>query len=315
LRRTSMKPDGTFDPGKVQSWVDKHQEALAAFPEVRDSFRAAGRAQEAVNDAVAARKAAMDDYQNSAARNFLSDDPVRAIGKAFQSGNPVRSFAELRRMIGDDPDALAGLQRAAVDHINKITKSTAEAGDTGLPLFKSDAYQKFIRDNRPALEQIFPPEQVNMQVAIARDLQRANRSIAGTKLPGGSNTPQDLAGAAKHGGGKSGLGSLIGAEIVGEAVGHITAPGFGGAILRGVATGGTLLANAMRSHGLQTVNDLVDEAMLNPRLARQLLERVPIEDPAARAAYWQRVARQINGITMGASFAQTNQRREQEKRR
>jgi hypothetical protein len=57
---------------------------------------------------------------------------------------------------------------------------------------KSDAFQTFIKRSGPALSKVFDPAQMQAMRNIADDLKRSNLSIAGNKIPGQSNTMQDL---------------------------------------------------------------------------------------------------------------------------
>ena len=172
-------------------------------------------------------------------------------------------------------------------------RSNAQAGADRA--FKADTFQTFVRRSAPALRQIFSDDQVKAIQNIAVDLQRSQRSTIGSKLPGGSNTAQDLAAGAKHGGGgPSTVGLLVAAESAGEAVHHVIGP-FG----RVFGMVGAAVGSAMRQAGLHTVNDLVAEAMLHPDLARTLLMKVP-GSPAARLV-GQAAGRQIRALAAQAS--------------
>jgi hypothetical protein len=260
------------------------------------------RAQETLNQASADRAAAVDAYRSRLVQTFLHDDPAVAMGKALNSGNPAERLGALARLTADDPDARAGLQRAVVDYVESKFKSTAEAGDTGLPLFKADAFQRFVRDKQVALRAIFPEEHIQTMIDVARDLQRANRSIVGTKLPGQSNSPQDLSAMAHHGAlPDSGIGRLVAIEMIGnvaEGAAHTASHGLGIVAKMG-GMGATFFLNAARARGLETVNDIVTHMLLHPEFARTLLAKEPLKGPA-HTGYWKRVAEQLARVPAGA---------------
>jgi hypothetical protein len=196
-------------------------------------------------------------------------------------------------------------------------KSNAAAGTTGSDVLKSDTFQMWLRQREPALRQIFSPEQIEAMRAVAADLKRASKSISGTKLPGGSNTAQDLAAGAKHShGSPSMLAQLIGAEIVGSmahAGAEAVLPG-SGFLAHAIGTGasvGSLVVNAMRQAGLAKVDDIVTEAMLHPGLAKTLLMR---PTPKAAPSVISILKRQLQALAI-SSAAQTTMRPNKEQRR
>jgi hypothetical protein len=291
LRRAAEDGDGTLDPGKAAKWIKAHDEALSAFPEVKAAFNDAVSARVTMDDAAARHVAARQAFEKSAAAKFLGDaDPVMAVGRILRSDNAAATMAELARHTANAPAARAGLQRAVIDYMLSELRSNAQAGAERA--MKADVFQTFARRATPALREIFSPDQVDAIRKVAADLQRSQRSSIGSKLPGGSNTAQDLAAGAKHGhGGPSTIGLLVAAETAGEALQHVVGPV--GRVFGMVATA---MGNAMRQAGLHTVNDLVAEAMLHPELARTLLAKVP-NVPAARFV-GQAAGRQLRALAM-----------------
>ena len=114
---------------------------------------------------------------------------------------------------------------------------------------------------------------------VAADINRSQK-IAGTKIPGQSNTAQDVAAAAQHDNSLSLLGSLTRMEAAGataSAAAKLAAENIPGASLAGKVIGGVW--SGMRQIGAGTVNQLVDEAMLHPEIARTLMTRVTTPTP------------------------------------
>jgi hypothetical protein len=289
LGKAALNGDGTIDRAAMGRWLQQHDSALNVLPELRQKFDGLQSAQDTLIRTAADAKAARLQFERSQARHFIGSDPVDAVASVLRSGDREQKFRELVGMVSGDTDARAGLQRALVEYINRNLKGTAEAGDTGQTLIKSDAFQKWAGRNKAALRQLFTSDQIEAISSVAADLRRANRSIAGSKLPGGSNTPQDVAAMEKHGGKSSFLGTLLAAEAGGAILEGAT--GGHSAILRGAGIAGTALMNAVRSSGLRKVDDLVSEAMLHPPLARELIAKVPTNPPPPR--YLRRLAHQI----------------------
>lgn len=297
LRRAAEDADGMLNPAKATKWLDDHGEALSQFPDLAAKFRNAAAARTTLDEVAAQHLAARQAFEKSAASHFLGDaDPVMRMGRILKSDTADATMAELATLTKDDPAAREGMRKAVADYVKQELRSNAVAGDTAERAFKMDAFQTFVRRAAPALRHIFEPEEIEGMQNIGTDMQQSNRSIVGTKLPGGSNTAQDIAAGLKHGEARpSVLGLLIAAEAAGEAAQHIAGP-------LGRAVGMVLvpLTNAMRQQGLQKVDDLVTQAMLHPELARALLAKVPagsFAQPVARNAARQIMA--LSGVSAG----------------
>ena len=178
---------------------------------------------------------------------------------------------DLAKRTAGDPAARAGLKRAIVDHILGDLRANTAPGDSGERALKADAFQTFLRRSEPALRQVFKPQEVKALQDVATDVQRAQRSISGSKIAGGANTAHDLAAmAAQHGGKGSMVSTLVVAEALGDAGEHVSGP-----LAKALGMVAVPILNTMRQEGMRKIDDLVAEAMLHPELARALLAKVP----------------------------------------
>jgi len=247
--------------------------------------------------AVAARKERMDAFDHSELAKVMghdSSDVVRQIGSIFNSRDAVAKMQELVTGANGNPAAKAGLRRAIVEHIRSQFLSNAEAGTTGASTLKSDAFQTFMRTKTDVLAQVFEPEEIGALRAVASDLQRANRTINATKLAGGSNTAQDTARRADAGS----IMNKIAIEAAAATAGHAATQSVGGGVLGWL---GARTVSALRDAGISHVDDLVKEAMLNPELARALLQKVPGPSDKGTIDRIVKAAKQIavSGPTIG----------------
>jgi hypothetical protein len=283
LRRAALRPDGSIDPGKWRKWMDAHYEALRALDalsgngRLRQRFSRTSEAQVLVDQLGGDKLRSLEDYQAGAVNLFLGTtndaDTVKAVKSALGAGNPAAAMAGLVRRVSGDPDALAGLRRAVVDLMRRDLTGNAEAGTTGLAAWKSDAFQGFLKQHRPALRSVFADDQLAAMKAVADDLRRANRSVAGSRLPGGSDTAQNAAAMARRPASAlwhlmlGAMGGGVGGELagVGSAAG-----GFAGALLQ-----------LGREAGLKKLDALLTEALLNPSLARDLVRTVSPHNAAS----------------------------------
>lgn len=301
LRRAAMRPDGSIDSAKALAWAKQHDAALAELPaSVRNRLANPGRAEEAVTAAVAARKERMDAFDHSELAKVIgtdNSDVVRQVGSIFNSRDAVSRMQELATAANGSPAAKAGLRRAIIEHIRSQFLSNAEAGTTGASTIKSDAFQTFMRTKTDVLAQVFEPEEIGALRAVASDLQRSSRTINATKLAGGSNTAQDTAHRAAMDGT---ILNRIAIEAAAATAGHAATQSVGGGVLGWL---GARTVSALRDAGISHVDDLVKEAMLNPELARSLLQKVPAPSDKGAIERIIRAAKQIaiSGPAIGAT--------------
>lgn len=270
--------DGVITPKILDAWKKQHSSALTALEEASPGtmakFENAAKAGDYLERVAADRKDALDAYQKSAAGKVLKvEDPadvVKTIGSVFDRKDSVAQMKNLVKEASKDPDAMTGLRKAVVEYMQNKLVSNTEAGTSGRNLIKSDAFQTFLGKNYTALRQLFGDEELGTMRAIAQDLKRANRSISSSKLPGQSNTAQDLSAVTAHNLKESLLTKIITHAIGGGA-------GFLGGGLYGTAAGivGTHLLAGMREAGIRNIEDLVRNAMLDPELAKTLMMKAP----------------------------------------
>jgi hypothetical protein len=304
LRASATNPDGTLNASKFASWQMRRGSALRAMPDVGQTLTTAAGAQQAVDQAGAAARQQALDYQRGAARHFLNAEPMQAVQSALSSRNPVADMGELAKFVAGDADAKAGLQRAVADYMNQRFIGNAEAGKTGIGAMRSETFQTFLRRNEMALSQVFAPDQMQGMRDIAADLQRSDRSVAGSKIPGQSNTAQDTAAQSRlsvlrgylgHGA-TSAIAGLAG-YLVGGVHGAIE--GFGGAAIA------KSMLDKMRAAGLERTDALLTEALLNPEIAQTLLTKA---SPGNRPFVAQRLGSQLGTLLATAGLRAEDRR-------
>lgn len=275
LRRAAMNENGVLDPVRYRRWANDHADALRALPsDLKASFAEAASASREIATATAERAARLKEAQAGALGRVMGrtepDDVTRTIGTVLGSQTAVADFKRLADAVKGNPEARAGLRQAVVDHMLSRVLSNAEAGTTGVNALKGDTFQTFFARARPALAQVFTPQELDSMEAVAKDVQRGRRSIAATKLPGGSNTPQDISAALR--GGKLGHGALRTILNAFMAAGGFEVHGSTGAI---AALLGSIGVQSLRDVGISRIDQLVTHAMLHPEVAGALLKRFP----------------------------------------
>ena len=317
LRKAALTEDGLLDPNKAMNWLRQHQEAMRAFPALEDAVRQAVRASEEAGSVAVAQREAMKAAESEAERlisttvkaakqkideaqagvlgRLLSlndpEDVTRTIGAIFGRQDAVQGMRLLVKTIGDNANAREGLRKAIADHIVKKFVSVTESATSGVGTIKGAQFQDFIKQQRKALEVAgFTEIELGLMDDIAADLQRSNRSISAVKLPGGSNTAQDTNGR---------LSMLIRA-VVGQSKTHGT--GVAAGILFGPWVGvpvwvGTQLTTALRRNGIENIDGLVRDALLNPARARALMIKAAPKEAKEQAIDLAQMYRQAATVT------------------
>jgi hypothetical protein len=282
LRDYAERADGSLDPAKYAKWMDNHADALRVFPELAEKFQTAADATRAIDLNAVARKEALEIYQKGVASKFIGSEPAQAVATALRSKDPAGAFRKLSDLIGSDADAKAGLQRAVVE----LMERRFIGGDAGI---KPAMFQRFVGENRAALSEVFSPEQMDAIDNLGADLKRWQSSV-NSKLPGTPGTAADLHAAGE---GKTSLLQLLLVEHAGHVGGHV----LGGGVLGWAGGLVGVVGLAMRKAGLGKIDALLTEAMLDPALAKTLIEKAT---PKTAPELGKALAAQIRALSASA---------------
>ncbi len=294
-QRAVSSTDGLLNPQTHALWKSQHANALRAIDEVVPGFSkrfdSTADATRAVQGEVQARTKALKDYQAGAVGKVMgatsSDEVVNRVWRAMNADDRVAQVGRLVKETQDNRDARAGLRRAMADGLSREFMSQTEAGTSGEKAIKANRFKELVSDLGPVLGLAYDPGEMQTFRDVADDLDRTNRSISGSKLPGGSDSIQNQEQIAKHGGGH-GAGqarSLLSAVVTGAMGGHLLhGHGLEGALYGGGLGGLSHMLNTVRAAGIHDVQHFVSDALQNPARARQYVNRVPLNDQGGRAA-------------------------------
>lgn len=304
LRATATNPDGSINPVKFAAWQAKHAGGLKALPpEIQARFADAASAGQAVGDAAVARATALKAAQTGAVAKVMGltepEDVTRQIGTILNSQNSVSNMKALAAAVESDPAAKAGLRQAVADYMTGRFLGNTEAGTSGTAQIKADAFQTFIGQNKAALAKVFTPEERGRLNEIAQDIRRSKLSETALKIPGGSNTAQDQFAAARGTAPRvqRSVLDIIGASLgaaVGQHIHGVGAPfgaAFGGA--------GADFVQQLRSAGIDRVDQLVTRALIDPAVAKTLLDKVSVAkgSPVPAQAIRPKIAALVSALS------------------
>jgi hypothetical protein len=270
--KRAFNADGTLNPDKAQKWMGDHESALREMPtSTQVKFSKAESAQRAFREASVRAKNAHDEFEKSEfgkVAGIESDQGVVDHVKGLINGKDASTkIGKLADAVRGNADATHGLKRAILESMFGEADSFAENN-----AFTTQAKQVGIRfeNNIPGMKKIFSDEEIGKIRALINHQRKINAAAINSKLPGGSDTAQNLSGIR---GVVSRMKGLMGETdpalmgvLMGESIGHsLSGPGAGFAI-------GKVL-HAVQKMGIETANALRVEAALNPKLAAELLER------------------------------------------
>lgn len=264
-------------------------------PEQVRTLKDVARSLEEAKAIVADHTAAVKAFEEGPAKYFNDTDPKASIERVMSSKDPAQALSDLMTLTKDSPTAQASLRAGVVDWIKAKIANTAEIGGSGVKEMSNRAIQDIVTDPKTmrGLRQILSPDQIKIVQDIAKDAARTNRSTVGVKLPGGSDTAQNLHGLQKHGGGSTILGQVMATEIGGAALQHI-----GGPMAKITGLVGGVIGNAMRMAGLQKVDDVVTYLVLHPEIGRVLLAQAPAD---VKAPIIQTLLKRLANVPIGTA--------------
>lgn len=302
LLRAASRPDGTLDPKKLTKWRNDHADALRSFPALDARLANATTASDTAGAVAASRRAQVTEAQKGIASQLAgATDPgeiTAIVGKIFSRADSVKQMQQLRRAMKGDKDANAGLRKAVIDHV--LDKAVKDATGLGDETLSATRLRDFLDENEATLAAagFTNPEIVSMR-ALADEAARA-AAVAKSARPedGGAATIQNI---LKFGTGPNAPAWSLYARMAIQSAGHSVLPFlFGGPFAGLAALIGAGAVNAMRAKGLQSVDELFREALLDPVLARKLLVKVT---PKNIKPVVNSFRQQLTRSTLGGSMA------------
>jgi hypothetical protein len=265
LRAAAARPDGTLDPGKWQRWMAKHADVLREMPDLEGRMRSAGEAAATLDRVAFAAQARIKELENGVAKPFLDKDPDRAVRAALGSDNASSNIAELRRLVGSDPDALRSLRRSYLDEWMRRAETTTLDAQGNFRLAPAAA-QRFARDHGGAARQIFGQADLARIQALADDFAGGSFTASAGKAAG-SNTYQNLS-----------TGNFI-ARLSNGTIDP------NNAIAQALGSGFGILQKLVYAQPERLMRDLLREAMLDAAVARRVLSKASPDSVRWAAGY------------------------------
>ena len=261
--------DGGVDPKRLEAWVRKNQKQLDAFPGIREDLGNLTSAQKSLERA-AKRKSmvekGLNDPKRSTIAKYLDREDARdSIESILASKNPRREMTQLVNTLKRDSDALEGAKRAFWDRMMEGTSKSpggiaSNAKDAAnVPVISNAAFRSFMAKHGDAAKILYADNPAHL-----KNLERISEAVDAAQRTTRIKSP-----------GTSGTGQTLG--VPGLTLAGMTSRGY--AIARGVVslpyvaleTGARIGRRAYLKVKLEEVNKLLDDALLDPEIAKTLV--------------------------------------------
>lgn len=168
--------NGVPDPKKINSWLAAHKTALSALPEeVGSRFATISKAQQAVEDALVAKRQRLDEFDRSAAARIAgldkSSDITQTVGGILSQKDGAKIMADLVSKANGNEAAQNGIKQSVAEYVlNKFIP------DVSAP--RVNAMRDFIADKREVLASAgFKPEEIAALDAKASAVTEAEQGV------------------------------------------------------------------------------------------------------------------------------------------
>lgn len=266
----------------------------AAEREGKAGVQAAERAgKEGVARAQGRQQRSRAAVEESAAQFWLDGSPSNAVGRVLGAKDPAQSARETMSFVRKDPEAAAGVARAAWDHVIANMFSKAEGAGVNVA-----SARRYLDKNEDALRVLMGDERFERATKLV-DAAAMNMRAANAKLPGGSDTAQNLQALAEQPEKHSLIGQIVhhGMTAIGGAAGH------GAGAIVGHTTGEAL--RTMVEHRVGATLRLFQEALIDPQVYQTLVTRVTKDNEKALR---DRLATHLVNLGLASSNKPTEQR-------
>lgn len=261
--RDYVVKDGKVDGSKARKWLERHDSALQELPDLKRQLSNVDEAQRFLNEKYGDLQRTQAEVEKGALKQFLQVDPEKAIGAMLSGKDMVkRTIQTVNYLKANDIDALAGLRRGVIEHLKQKTfipdgkVSLEEASMRGGPQFDGTVRGGVLKSEwekiKPALERskLFTESQMKGFDYLYRD-KASQLSVEKAKMPGGSDTAQNTSTLA--------------------ALTRAASSGF----LRNLPYGRyvAFLEPVLKAIPKAKYQAMLEEALLNPRVARDLMAK------------------------------------------
>jgi hypothetical protein len=201
-------------------------------------------------------------------------------------------------------EAIDGLRRAGVQHMMDTLTNTGMSGDGHI--LSAAKLRSFMSGNRDSLRALYGNEGLANMDRLLADSERTQQMYDAVKVKFGSDTAQNKSFISKMmdaGGYSTTIGGAFGIAGL-EAYKHF---GITGALGVGAAAAIKAGISKLRANGIENVNKLYEEGLLNPQVGAAMMQRALDARGQLKVDALNRLATRVAAASEGAARAHKDQ--------
>jgi hypothetical protein len=320
--RDMMKGADYLTPKVLQQWQQRYAQSLRAIDEASPGFTKKLSNIADATDAVTKAKARADGITKSSSLgvagkliNANTPDEVKAaVGNMIRASDGPTQIKNLITRIKQDPtlpgqEAIDGLRRAGVQHMMDALLNNGMAGEEHI--LSSAKLRNFMNSNRDSLRALYGDDGLANMNRLLADMERSQQAIDAVKVKYGSDTAQNksfIAKAMESGGHNTTVGGAFALAGL-EAYQHF---GITGALGVGAAAAAKALVGKLRANGIENVNKLYEEGLLDPKVGAAMMQRALDARGRLKIDALNRLAARVAASSEGAAQAHKDQEAKRE---
>ena len=320
--RDMMKGADYLSPKVLQQWQQKYAQSLRAIEEASPGFIKQFSNMADATDAIAKAQARATGLAKSSSVgvagkliNANTPDEVKsAVGNMLRASDGPTQIRNLLNKIKQDKslpaqEAIDGLRRAGVQHMLDSLTNAGMSGDNHI--LSSAKLRNFMKGNRDSIRALYGDEGLANMDRLLADSERTQQMLDAVKVKYGSDTAQNKSFIAKmmeSGGHHTTVGGAFAVAGL-EAYQHF---GITGALGVGAAAAAKALIGKLRANGIENVNKLYEEALLDPKVGAALMQKALDKRGQLKIDALNKLVTRVAATTEGVMRAHKDQEAQRE---
>lgn len=283
FRKYAVDDNGNINTQKAESWLGNHGSGLDQAG-IRSKFETPIAAQNTLNESLLRGQQELKSFQKTELGKLVNQDPVQYMGSMLSSPDAATRAQSFMASLGNNPRLQEASKSAMARYINSRFVQNLLTGDQVNSQITAGRLRQFLAQRSDAIGSVMGQDSVNSLRRILADFDRGNASRLGRTAGMGSPTGANIAQSAALGAPTTKLGKAISDKggplaLLSAISGHPWAA----AAIAGVRP----VYDAIQGHAMAKYHDLLDDVLLNPQTAKNVLRDAPTGTRAKDAWKWR----------------------------
>jgi len=288
FRKYAVDDNSNIDTRKAAAWLGNHGSGLDQAG-IRSKFETPIAAQQTLNESLLRGQQELKSFQKTELGKLVNQDPVQYMGSILSSPDATTRAQNFMASLGNNPGLQEAAKSSMARYINSRFVQNLLTGDQVNSQITAGRLRQFLANRSDAISSVMGPDSVNSLRRIMADFDRANASRLGRTAAMGSPTGANIAQSAALGAPTTKLGKAISDK--GGPLALLSAIS-GHPFVAAAIAAARPAYDAIQGHAMAKYHDLLDDVLLNPQTAKNVLRDAPT-GARAKNVWKQRVLRSI----------------------